>query len=161
MSNKNCRLYWSSSFVQMNPILSIHQICVHRMFYIAFLVWITTLQSSVLFYWLQTSKFENDRCVPSRKRKSEEDLLLPVFQSKSGSDEECIEGDGVSDLSLSLSLHPVLKSCYTSSTSENSELVTSSSRTNFKECSGCSEGNNINLDLSISLRGSWIQHMWK
>ncbi|XXG87324.1 hypothetical protein AAC387_Pa11g2038 [Persea americana] len=117
-----------------------------------------TVKESEFF---KMNKFEeDDQFISPRKRKSEEDLLFPMFQRKSASDEECIEGgERVSDLSLSLSLHPVQKSYYTSSTSENSELLTSSSRRNLKECLGYSEGNNINLDLSISLCSSWIQHM--
>ncbi|XP_010908308.1 myb family transcription factor MOF1 isoform X2 [Elaeis guineensis] len=55
-------------------------------------------------------------------------------------------------LSLSLSLHPKQRS-NTSSESESSGVISSSSRSNFSDCSGYSEGPRINLDLSMSIYG--------
>ncbi|EHA8586603.1 protein PHR1-LIKE 3 [Cocos nucifera] len=56
-------------------------------------------------------------------------------------------------LSLSLSLHPKQRS-KTPSASESSGAISSSSRSNFSDCSVYSEGPRINLDLSMSICGS-------
>ncbi|XP_068646887.1 myb family transcription factor MOF1-like [Aristolochia californica] len=68
------------------------------------------------------------------------------------------EDEGIDDLSLSLSLQPRQR-CNTSSTSENSEGLSSSSRINFKEFSGSSAQNGVNLDLTIAICGSYVEHM--
>ncbi|XXG60173.1 hypothetical protein AAC387_Pa04g2140 [Persea americana] len=74
-------------------------------------------------------------------------FLLQSLNKEHGKDEE-----GVDDLSLSLSFNPIQRS-NTPSMSENSE-GTSLSQSDFKECLG-STRSNINLDLSISVYGSY------
>ncbi|XP_026411659.1 uncharacterized protein LOC113306957 [Papaver somniferum] len=69
---------------------------------------------------------------------------------------ECKEENETGDCALSLSLRPTIQRSNTSSTSDISDVF-SSSRLNFQDCSGSSstttamKKQNINLDLSISL----------
>ncbi|XP_058098141.1 myb family transcription factor MOF1-like isoform X2 [Magnolia sinica] len=86
----------------------------------------------------------------SRKCKSEEKQEFKSFPWISLGEEHTRKEEGADDLSLSLSLHP-RQWINTSSISEISDGSFPSSR---KECLGISKGNDINLDLSISLCGS-------
>ncbi|XP_068640953.1 myb family transcription factor MOF1-like [Aristolochia californica] len=68
------------------------------------------------------------------------------------------DDDGTGDLSLSLSLQPRQR-CNTSSTSENSEGLSSPTRMIYKECSNSYAEKNVNLDLTIAICGSYVEHM--
>ncbi|KAG9442450.1 hypothetical protein H6P81_018304 [Aristolochia fimbriata] len=101
-----------------------------------------------------------DRLAPG-KRKLEEgrphhSVFWQLFEDEENGEDD--EGND-DDLSLSLSLQPPQR-CNTSSTSENSEGLSSSSRMNlFKDCSGSSAHNNLNLDLTIAICAPYVEHL--
>eukprot|EP00268_Persea_americana_P066569 TRINITY_DN9079_c2_g1_i2.p1 TRINITY_DN9079_c2_g1~~TRINITY_DN9079_c2_g1_i2.p1 ORF type:complete len:336 (+),score=57.58 TRINITY_DN9079_c2_g1_i2:426-1433(+) len=93
-----------------------------------------------------------------RKHNNEERHDFRSFFSQSLNKEHGKEEEAVDDLSLSLSFNPTQRS-NASSMSENSEAISSLSKSDFKECSGSTPSNNINLDLSISVYGSYRDFM--
>ncbi|XP_038972421.1 myb family transcription factor MOF1 isoform X2 [Phoenix dactylifera] len=105
---------------------------------------------------LKSSKPSDQNLISAGKLKSEGSFEKGCRSYVSLLFEECSEErEEVDDcsLSLSLTLHPTHRS-NTPSASESSGTISSSSRRNFSECSGYSEGPRINLDLSMSICGS-------
>ena len=106
-------------------------------------------------YWTQSSIPSDQNLISAKELKSdrryENGCQSYTSLPSNGLSEEREE---VNDclLSLSLSLHPKQRS-NTSSESESSGVISSSSRSNFSDCSGYSEGPRINLDLSMSIYG--------
>ncbi|KAJ4974531.1 hypothetical protein NE237_007705 [Protea cynaroides] len=92
----------------------------------------------------------------TRKQRMEntENSFQSIFSQSSDRDHSTEEEAGDCTLSLSLSLRPKIQASNTSSASEISEAISSSSRLNGKECSRCSRGPHVNLDLSISPCGN-------
>ncbi|KAF8389619.1 hypothetical protein HHK36_024138 [Tetracentron sinense] len=107
--------------------------------------------------FLKTSKLEDQQHTSTRMHKKEKSNngFQSVF-SQSIDEEQMEEKEaGGCTLSLSLSLHPSTQRRNASSTSEISEAISSSSRSNFRECLGISsKERNINLNLSISMCGT-------
>lgn len=107
----------------------------------------------ISFYWPQTGKPSDQNLISALKLKSGGGYENGCRSYASLIFKECSEEVEDCSLSLSLSLHPTQRS-NTSSASESSGAISSSSRGNFGECSGYSEGPRINLELSMSLSGS-------
>lgn len=102
---------------------------------------------------MQIANVDDLQHTATRKHNHEERHDFRSFLLQSLNKEHGKEEEGVDDLSLSLSFNPIQRS-NTPSMSENSEGISSLSKSDFNECSG-STRSNINLDLSISVYDSY------
>ncbi|XP_058090480.1 myb family transcription factor MOF1-like isoform X1 [Magnolia sinica] len=118
-----------------------------------------TVEESHFFNLQKIERLDDQQqCISSRKRKSD-DCQFPFVLRRLFDEEEGMEEEkGIDSLSLSLSLHPIPIHQGSSTSlwrqSQASDGLSSSLKANIRESLGCSGGDDVNLDLSISICGS-------